>query len=68
MVKPALPNEPSAPKSPKKKFITCSGCLSNCLHNEVKLAIAVFFLPILSTCGGFKIILVFSAIHFHLIL
>lgn len=61
MVNPKLPSEPSAPKSPKKKFMTCSGWRSNCLHKDVKLVMAVFFLPIRFTSGGLRTIFVFYA-------
>lgn len=62
ITKPLLPMAPDVPpRSSRKKFITCSGCRSSCLHREIKLIIAVFLDPILSTFGGFSIILVFSA-------
>ncbi len=62
ITKPLLPIAPEAPpKSYKKKFITCSGCRSNCLQRDIKFIIAVFFEPTLSTFGGLSIILVFSA-------
>ena len=62
ITKPLLPMAPETfPKSSRKKFMICSGCLSSCLHREMKLIIAVFLEPNLSTFGGFNNILVFSA-------
>lgn len=62
ITKPLLPIAPEMPpRSSKKKFITCYGCLSSCLHRDTKLIIAVFFVPIFYTLGGFSKILVFYA-------
>lgn len=62
IIKPLWPIDPELPpKSYKKKFITCSGCLSSCLQRNTKLVMAVFFDPNFSTFGGLSIIFVFSA-------
>jgi hypothetical protein len=62
ITKPLLPIEPEMfPRSERKKFITCSGCRSSCLHRDMKLIMAVFLVPIFYTLGGLSIIFVFSA-------
>lgn len=62
ITRPLLPIEPEIPpRSSKKKFITCSGCRSSCLHKDIKFMIAVFLVPIFSTFGGLSMILVFYA-------
>lgn len=62
MIRPLLLIDPDVPpRSSRKKFITCSGCLSSCLHREIKFKMTVFFEPIFSTFGGFNMILVFYA-------
>ena len=62
IIRPLLLIDPDVPpRSSRKKFITCSGCLSSCLQSEIKFKMTVFFEPIFSTLGGLSMIFVFYA-------
>ena len=53
---PFLPIHPYLPSSIRKKFMTCSGCLSNCLQMSMKLTMVVWAYLFLTHWGGLSTI------------